>query len=70
MNNVRTCAEFIAVPICRFASHASAQEPKLKSNTDDLAKIRGVLEEFRQDIIREDGYAITKLLLNCALSPH
>jgi len=64
MNNVRTCAGFIAVLICGFASHASAHEPKFNSNTDDLAKIRGVLEEFRQDIIRKDGYAITKLLLN------
>jgi hypothetical protein len=64
MNNVRTCAGLIAVLICGFASHASAQEPKFNSNTDDLAKIRGVLEEFRQDIIRKDGYAITKLLLN------
>ena len=66
MNNVRTCAGFIAVLICCFASHASAQgqEPKFNSNPEDITKIRGVLEEFRQDIIRKDGYAITKLLLN------
>jgi hypothetical protein len=43
---------------------AQGQEPKFNSNPDDLAKIRGVLDEFRQDIIRKDGYAITKLLLN------
>jgi len=49
-----------------LASLASAQdaEPKFNSNADDLAKIRGVLEEFRQDIIRKDGYAVTKLVLN------
>src|SRR5215813_1117681 len=66
MNNVRTCAGFIAVLICGLAAQASAQgpEPKFNSNADDIAKIRGVLEEFRQDIIRKDGYAITKLLLN------
>jgi hypothetical protein len=39
-------------------------EPKFNSNADDLAKIRAVLEEFRQDIIRKDGYALTKLVLN------
>jgi hypothetical protein len=63
---MRICAGFIAVLICGFISHASAQgpEPKVNSNADDLAKIRGVLEEFRQDIIRKDGYAITKLVLN------
>jgi hypothetical protein len=48
-----------------LASQVSAPdaEPKFNSNADDLAKIRGVLEEFRQDIIRKDGYAITKLVL-------
>jgi len=38
--------------------------PEFKSNADDLAKIRSVLEEFRQDIIHKDGYALTKLVLN------
>jgi hypothetical protein len=33
-------------------------------NADDLAKIRSVLEESRQDIIHKDGYALTKLVLN------
>ena len=66
MNHVRTWAGFIAVLICGFVSHAAAQgqEPKFNSNADDLTKIRGVLEEFRQDIIRKDGYALTKLVLN------
>ena len=66
MNNARTCAGFIAILVCCFASHASGQipEPKFNSNADDLTKIRGVVEEFRQDIIRKDGFAITKLVLN------
>lgn len=66
MNNVRACAGFVAVLICGVASHASAQsaEPKFNSNAADLAKIRGVVEEFRQDLVRKDGSAITKLLVN------
>jgi hypothetical protein len=64
--SVRAWAGFIAVLICGLASHLSAQgpEPKFNSNADDLAKIRGVLEEFRQDIIHKDGFALTKLVLN------
>ena len=52
--------------MCGLVSQASAQdaEPKFNPNADDLTKIRGVLEEFRQDIIRKDGYALTKLVLN------
>jgi len=38
--------------------------PEFKSNADDLTEIRSVLEEFRQDIIHKDGYALTKLVLN------
>jgi len=51
--------------MCGLASQALAQgpEPKFNSNADDLMKIRGVVEELGQDIIRKDGYAITKLLL-------
>jgi hypothetical protein len=66
MNQIRMSAVFIAVLMCGLASQASAQgpEPKFNSSADDLAKIRGVLEEFRQDIIRKDGYALTKLVLN------
>jgi len=64
MNNKRTGAVFIALLMCGLASRASAQEPKFNSNADDLVQIRGVLEEFRQDIIRKGGYAITKLVLN------
>jgi hypothetical protein len=66
MNKKRKLGVFLALLICRLASHVSAQdaEPKFNSNADDLAQIRGVLEEYRQDIIRKDGYAITKLMLN------
>jgi hypothetical protein len=66
MNKKRTAAVFFALLIWGLASQAPAQgpEPKFNSNADDLREIRGILEEFRQDIIRKDGHAITKLLLN------
>ena len=66
MNKKRTGAVFLALLMCGLASQASAQgpEPKFNSNADDLTKIRTVLEEFRQDIIHKDGYALTKLVLN------
>src|SRR5499425_3363448 len=66
MNKNRMGAVFLALLMCGLVSQASAQnaEPKFNSNGDDLTKIRGVLEEFRQDIIRKDGQAITKLVLN------
>jgi hypothetical protein len=66
MNNVRMYAGFIAVLLCGVGSHASAQdaEPTFNANADDVVKIRGVVEEFRQDVIRKDGFALTKLVLN------
>jgi len=69
MNKKITITVFLALlicVICGLASRVSAQgmEPELKSNVDDITKIRAVLEEFRQDIIHKDGYALTKLLLN------
>ncbi len=66
MNKRRTGAVFLALLMCGLASQASAQgpEPKFNSNADDLTKIRSLLEEFRQDIIHKDGYALTKLVLN------
>jgi hypothetical protein len=66
MNKKRAGAVFVALLMCGLVSQASAQdaEPKFNSNADDITKIRGVLEEFRQDIIRKDGYALTKLVLN------
>jgi hypothetical protein len=66
MNKKRMGTVFLALLMCGLVPQASAQdsEAKFNSNDDDLTKIRGVLEEFRQDIIRKDGYALTKLVLN------
>jgi hypothetical protein len=64
MSKKRTGAVFLALLMCGLASQASAQSPEFKSNADDIAKIRSVLEEFRQDIIHKDGSDLTKLLLN------
>jgi hypothetical protein len=64
MNRKKACVAFIVLLTCALAGQALAQGPEFKSNADDLAKIRGVVEEFRQDIIHKDGYAITKLILN------
>ena len=66
MNKKRMVAVFLALLMCGLVSQASAQdaEPKFNSNGDDITRIRGLLDEFRQDIIRKDGYAITKLVLN------
>ena len=66
MNKKNAGVVFILLLTCVLAGQASAQgsEIKFNSNADDLTKISGVLEEFRQDIIHKDGYAITKLMLN------
>jgi hypothetical protein len=64
MNKKKAVVVFIALLTCAMAGQASAQGPEYKSKADDLTKIRSVLEEFRQDIIHKDGYAITKLILN------
>ena len=66
MNKKRTGAVLVALLMCNLAFQSSAQdaEPKFNSSGDDITKIRGLLDEFRQDIIRKDGYAITKLVLN------
>jgi ketosteroid isomerase-like protein len=66
LNKKKAGVAFIALLTCALAGQALAQgqELELKSTADDLAKIRGVLEEFRQDIIHKDGYALTKLMLN------
>ena len=65
MKKKRTGAVFLALLICGLAAQAPArgQEPKVNSNSEDPTKIRGLLEEFRQDIIRKDGYALTKFVL-------
>jgi hypothetical protein len=66
MNKKKAGVAFIALLTCALAGQALAQGPEIefKSNADDLTKIRSVLEEFRQDIIHKDGYALTKLMLN------
>jgi len=66
MNKKRMGTVFLALLMCGLVSQASAQdaEPKFNSNGDDLTKIRGVLEEFRQDIIHKDANALTQLMLN------
>jgi hypothetical protein len=64
MNRKKAAVTFIVLLTCALAGQALAQGPEFKSNADDLAKISSVVEEFRQDIIHKDGYAITKLMLN------
>jgi hypothetical protein len=53
------------VVTCGLITQAFAQgrEPKFNSNADDIRKIGNLLEEFRQDIIHKDPYALTKLML-------
>ena len=57
---------FILLLTCVLAGQAIAQSSGIKfnSNADDLMKINSVLEQFRQDIVHKDGYALTKLVLN------
>ncbi len=66
MSKKRAGAVFIMFLTCSLITQAFAQGQELKfnSNADDVTKISNLLEEFRQDIIRKDGYAITKLMLN------
>ena len=66
MNKKKTRAAFILVLMCGLVSQAQAQnaKPEFNSNVDDITRIRGLLDEFRQDIIHKDGYALTKLMLN------
>src|ERR1700737_1706794 len=64
MNKKKAGVAFIVLLTSALAGQALAQGPEFKSNADDLAKIRSMLEEFRQDIIHKDGYAITKLMLH------
>ena len=66
MNRKKAGVVFIVLLTFVLAGQALAQgqETEFKSNADDLTKIRSVVEEFRQDIIHKDGYALTKLILN------
>lgn len=65
-------AVFMAFLACVLADQALAQGSgtKFNSNADDLMKISGLLEEFRQDVIHKDSYALTKLVLNPAVLFH
>ena len=65
MNKKKAEAVFIVLLTCGLITQAFAQsqEPKFNSNADDIRKIGNLLEEFRQDIIRKDGYALKKLVL-------
>jgi hypothetical protein len=64
MSKKKAGVALIALLTCALAGQAFAQGPEFNSNADELTKIRSVLEEFRQDIIHKDGYALTKLVLN------
>jgi hypothetical protein len=66
MNKGKAGAVFIVLLACGLSTQAFAQgkEPKFNSNADDIKKIGNLLEEFRQDIIRKDGNALTKLMLH------
>ena len=66
MNKMNAGTVFILLLTGVLAGQALAQGPEIKfnSNADDLAKISGVLEQFRQDIVHKDGHALTKLVLN------
>ena len=66
MNKKKAGAVFIVLLTCGLITQAFApgQEPKFNSNADDIKKINNLVEEFRQDIIRKDGNAITKLMLH------
>lgn len=63
---------FILLLTCVLAGQAIAQSSGIKfnSNADDLMKINSVLEQFRQDIVHKDGYALTKLVLNSKVLFH
>ena len=66
MNKMNASVVFILLLTGVLAGKAFAQGSGIKfnSNADDIAKIGNLLEEFRQDVIHKDGYAITKLILN------
>jgi hypothetical protein len=66
MDKKKGAAVFIVLLACCSLTRAFAQDQELKfnSNADDISKIGNLLEEFRQDIIHKDGYALQKLMLN------
>jgi len=66
MSKKKAGAVLVVLLACGLIAQAFApgQEPKFNSNADDIRKIGNLVEEFRQDAIRRDGYAITKLMLH------
>jgi hypothetical protein len=66
MNKKKARAVFVVLLACGLITQAFAQGQELKfnSNADDITKIGNLVEEYRQDVVRKDGYAITKLVLN------
>src|ERR1700746_2902366 len=66
MKEKKAGAVLVVLLTCALTAQAFAQgqQPKFDSNADDNTKIGNLLEEFRQDIIRKDEYALTKLVLN------
>jgi hypothetical protein len=62
MKKKKAGAVLVVLLTCALTAQAFAQgqQPKFKSNADDNTKIGNLLEEFRQDIIRKDGSALTK----------
>jgi hypothetical protein len=57
------CIVLLAAGLCTRAL-AEDQAPRFNSNADDISKIGGLVEEFRQDVIHKDGDALKKLMLN------
>ena len=66
MNRMKACVALLVLLTGALAGPALAQGPEteFKSNANDVAKIRSVVEEFRQAILHKDAPALTKLLLN------
>jgi len=72
MNKKKAGAVLVVLLTCGLIPQAFAQGQELKfnSNADDIRKISNLVEEFRQDVIHKDGYAITKLILNADVLFH
>ena len=72
MSKKRAGAVFIMFLTCGLIAQAFAQgrEPKFNSNAGDIGKIDNLVEEFRQDIVHKDPYALTKLILNPSVLFH
>src|SRR5438067_2749724 len=66
MNKKKAGAVLVVLLTCGLIPQAfgEGQELKFNSNADDIRKIGNLVEEFRQDVIHKDGYALKKLILN------